>query len=197
MKGKYFLIGALSWLCMGAWAQSDFVKGADISSLTEQESRGVKFYDKNGQERECMSLLKDYQLNAVRLRVWVNPRGGWCGKDDVLKKALRAKALGMDVMLCFHYGDWWADPAGALIQTDEKRLGPAYPGGDITVEKQWCHTPLGAGGKRDEQRDALECEARTQWLGTERRERQHDHYRGHGSYLDTSEGICRLYPSWL
>ena len=111
MKGKTLLIGALIWACAGAWAQNDFVKGADISSLTEQEARGVKFHDKTGQERECMSLLKDYQLRAVRLRVWVNPRGGWCGQDDVLKKALRAKALGMDVMLCFHYGDWWADPA--------------------------------------------------------------------------------------
>ncbi|MBQ8736504.1 MAG: glycosyl hydrolase 53 family protein [Bacteroidaceae bacterium] len=89
----------------------DFVKGADISWLTEQESRGQKFFDTTGKERDCIDLLKDYQLNAVRLRVWVNPRGGWCGRDDVLKKALRAHDLGMDVMLCFHYGDWWADPA--------------------------------------------------------------------------------------
>lgn len=89
----------------------DFVKGADISWLTGQEARGEKFYDVTGKERECMDLLKDYQLNAIRLRVWVNPKDGWCGKEDVLKKALRAHNLGMDIMLCFHYGDWWADPA--------------------------------------------------------------------------------------
>ncbi len=101
----------LLMLTIVSQAQEDFVKGADISWLTQQESRGVTFHDTLGRQRECMELLKnDYQMSAVRLRVWVDPRGGWCGKDDVLTKALRAKALGMDVMLCFHYSDSWADP---------------------------------------------------------------------------------------
>lgn len=108
----------------------DFVKGADVSWLTGQEARGQKFYDTMGNERECMDLLKDYQLNAIRLRVWVNPRDGWCGKEDVLKKAMRAHGLGMDVMLCFHYGDSWADPAKqpipkAWMEMDYKEMKKA------------------------------------------------------------------------
>lgn len=35
---------------------------------------------------------------------------GTCDKEDLLKKALRAKDLGMAVMVNFHYSDSWADP---------------------------------------------------------------------------------------
>lgn len=66
-----------------------FAKGADVSWLTEMEKDGVKFYTKDGKEQECMSLLRDLGTNSIRLRVWVNPDGGWCGKDDVVAKALR------------------------------------------------------------------------------------------------------------
>ncbi len=81
--------------------------------LTEMESRGVKFYDKQGNERECMSLMADYGINAERMRVWVDPskHGNWCNKEDVLKKCLRAKSLGQEIMIDFHYSDWRADPA--------------------------------------------------------------------------------------
>ncbi|MCR4994015.1 MAG: arabinogalactan endo-1,4-beta-galactosidase [Bacteroidales bacterium] len=92
--------------------ENDFVKGADVGFLAGQERRGVKFHDRNGQERECLELLKnDYQMSAIRLRVWVNPRGGSCGKEEVLAMAKRVKALGMDLMIDFHYSDSWADPA--------------------------------------------------------------------------------------
>ena len=93
-------------------ADYDFVKGADVGFLTGQERRGVVFHDRNGRERECLELLKnDYQLSAIRMRVWVNPRGGDCDKFALLAMAKRVKALGMDLMVDFHYSDSWADPA--------------------------------------------------------------------------------------
>lgn len=90
-----------------------FYKGADISWVTEMESKGHKFYNAKGEERECTALMKEYGMNAVRLRVWVNPEkhNNWCNKEDMLVKALRAKELDMEVMVNFHYSDWWADPA--------------------------------------------------------------------------------------
>ena len=95
-----------------ATAKTDFVKGADVGFLQGQEQRGVKFHDRNGHERECLELLKnDYQLSAIRMRVWVNPRGGNCDKFALLAMAKRVKALGMDLMVDFHYSDSWADPA--------------------------------------------------------------------------------------
>lgn len=99
-------------LAQPATAQADFVKGADVGFLQGQERRGVKFHDRNGHERECLELLKnDYQLSAIRMRVWVNPRGGDCDKFALLAMAKRVKALGMDLMVDFHYSDSWADPA--------------------------------------------------------------------------------------
>lgn len=89
---------------------SGFAKGADVSWLTEMEQNGKKFYDANGKATECMALLRDLGTNSVRLRVWVNPDGGWNAKDDVLIKAWRAKNLGMRLMIDFHYSDSWADP---------------------------------------------------------------------------------------
>lgn len=87
-----------------------FAKGADISWLTQMEAAGRKFYNSAGVEQECMALLKSIGMNTVRLRVWVNPAGGWNNSADVLAKAARAKALGMRIMIDFHYSDSWADP---------------------------------------------------------------------------------------
>ena len=64
MEIKKIMIAALLLLCslsMMAQVESsrkDFVKGADVGFLAGQERRGVKFHDKNGNERECMELLK-------------------------------------------------------------------------------------------------------------------------------------------
>lgn len=90
----------------------DFVKGADVSWATQMESQGHVFKDLAGEKRECMALMKEYGLNAIRLRVWVDPRehGNWCNIEDLVVKAKRAHSLGMDIMVDFHYSDWWADP---------------------------------------------------------------------------------------
>lgn len=102
----------MALVSQSAFAQNDFVKGADVGFLTGQEKHGVKFHDRDGKERECLELLKnDYQMKAVRMRVWVNPRGGMNDKHELLAMAKRAKALGMDLMVDFHYSDSWADPA--------------------------------------------------------------------------------------
>ena len=90
--------------------RSFYAKGADVSWCTQMEADGMRFFNSAGRERECMELMKETGMNSIRLRVWVNPLDGWCGKDDVLDKALRAKALGMKLMIDFHYSDTWADP---------------------------------------------------------------------------------------
>jgi arabinogalactan endo-1,4-beta-galactosidase len=92
-----------------------FAKGADVSWLTEMEKDGVKFYNQNGKATECMKLLREEGTNSIRLRVWVNPEGGWCGKDDVIAKAWRAQQLGFRLMIDFHYSDTWADPGNQKV----------------------------------------------------------------------------------
>ena len=110
-----------------------FAKGADISWLTEMEKDGVKFYDTEGQETECTALMKQIGFDAIRLRVWVDPEGGWCGKEDVLVKAKRAQSLGMRIMIDFHYSDFFADPGrqtvpGAWSDYNEAQMEDAVAG---------------------------------------------------------------------
>ena len=115
MKRRLFLFLA-TLLTVPAFSQtvqcdkSDFWLGADISGTTELEARGVKLFNTQGEERENTALMKELGLNAVRLRVWVNPRGGFSSPEDVLVMAKRAKAHDMALMIDFHYSDWWADP---------------------------------------------------------------------------------------
>lgn len=101
-------------------AARHFALGADISGTTQMESRGTRFYNSKGEIRENTALMKELGLNAVRLRVWVNPRGGWSGAQDVLEMAKRAKYYNMDLMIDFHYSDWWADPGKQNIPAEWK-----------------------------------------------------------------------------
>lgn len=57
-----------------------------------------------------MALLKSLGMNTIRLRVWVNPTPAWNNTADVVNKAIRAKNLGLKIMIDFHYSDTWADP---------------------------------------------------------------------------------------
>lgn len=111
--------------------------GADISGTTADEARGVFSVDTLGYVTENTQLMKNYGLDAVRLRVWVNPKDGWSSKEDVLTMARRAKDLGMEVMIDFHYSDWWADPGKQNIPAAWEDLdleGMKKALGDHTVE---------------------------------------------------------------
>ncbi len=92
-------------------APGSYAKGADISWFTEQEADGVLFYNDDNQPEECISLLRSIGMNSVRLRVWVNHTTGWCNKEDVVQKAVRAAEQGMRLMIDFHYSDNFADPS--------------------------------------------------------------------------------------
>ncbi|MGI6233357.1 MAG: glycosyl hydrolase 53 family protein [Prevotella sp.] len=87
-----------------------FWLGADVSGATMNERKGYAIYNFQGKEQEEVSMMHDMGLNAVRLRIWVNPKDGWCSMEDQLVLAKRAKKLHMPVMMCFHYSDYWADP---------------------------------------------------------------------------------------
>ena len=99
-----------------------FWLGADISGTTDLEARGVQLRNSQGEPRECTALMRELGLNAIRLRVWVNPKDGLCSKDDVVRMAKRAKDWGMALMIDFHYSDWWADPGQQNIPEAWKKM---------------------------------------------------------------------------
>ena len=109
-----------------------FAKGADVSWLSEMENDGKTFKKKDGTQANCFEVLKDCGVNAIRLRVWVNPTGGWSGKDDVTALAERAAKAGMALMVDFHYSDFFADPG---TQTVPK----AWEGDKGDIDKMCAH----------------------------------------------------------
>ena len=94
-----------------------YVKGMDLSTLLELERLGAKYYD-NGNERDILDIMKDYDVDMIRLRIWNDPWSAehvsyGAGENDVettLEIAKRVSAKGMRVLLNFHYSDFWADP---------------------------------------------------------------------------------------
>ena len=92
-----------------------FAKGADTGWLPQMEATGYHFLDADGTQKDCLQLLKDRGINTIRLRVWVNPStdkiNGHCSKAETVAMAVRAKNMGMRIMIDFHYSDSWADPS--------------------------------------------------------------------------------------
>lgn len=91
-------------------ATPSFALGADISWASEMSASGRKFKKADGSEAALPEVLKEAGVNAVRLRVWVDPYKGWSGKADVLSMAKQVKAAGLALMVDFHYSDFFADP---------------------------------------------------------------------------------------
>lgn len=87
------------------------LRGADVGFLTEMEKNGNVFFNTTDQQ-DLFTILKERNINAIRLRVWVNPAAPnyYNGIKDVIAKAVRAKNAGMQVLIDFHYSDSWADP---------------------------------------------------------------------------------------
>ncbi|MGX7074709.1 glycosyl hydrolase 53 family protein [Globicatella sanguinis] len=100
----------------------DFIKGVDISTLIAQEKSGVKYYDLNGKEVDLIDYLAQNSVNYIRIRVWNNPYdsdgNGYGGGNNDLDKAIeigkRATEAGLNVLVDFHYSDFWADPGRQL-----------------------------------------------------------------------------------
>ena len=49
-------------------SEPEFWLGADIGWCTEYESKGYKFYTKDGKEMECTALMKELGLNAENVK---------------------------------------------------------------------------------------------------------------------------------
>ena len=96
----------------------DFICGMDASSVLVEENSGVKYYNFQGQEADVFETMAEAGVNCIRLRVWNNPydeegHGYGGGNNDVataIELGKRATEAGMQVMIDFHYSDFWADP---------------------------------------------------------------------------------------
>ena len=104
--------------------------GGDISMLTKYENAGVVYKDKNGNAVQPLPFFKEQGLNAMRVRLFVDPSQD---NDKAVCQDLEyVKALGkrikdqrMAFMLDFHYSDTWADPGKQWTPDAWKTLSDA------------------------------------------------------------------------
>jgi arabinogalactan endo-1,4-beta-galactosidase len=111
MKAGWILLFFCSFLFQPLDTTAQFANGADVGWLSQMEARGYVFKNSSGVKENCLDILKEKGINALRFRVWVNPSGGYCGKQDVAYMAHRADSMGFNVLIDFHLSDTWADPA--------------------------------------------------------------------------------------
>lgn len=111
----------------------NFIYGVDLGWVSQLESQGVYWIDKNGNRVDPIEALKEMGATAVRLRVFVNPPKeaywykyekevdgrlfggeecmlGFCDKESVLEMSKRVKSMDLGLMIDFHYSDHFADP---------------------------------------------------------------------------------------
>lgn len=120
------LMCQISWTAYADTTQTDndIVYGADIGWLSQMEANGIQYLNEEGNVDDALEILSEKGVTAVRLRVFVNPESdfewtkddgttcylGYCDTQGLLYSAQRADALGMKIMLVFHYSDHFADP---------------------------------------------------------------------------------------
>lgn len=124
----------------------NFAYGVDLGWLSQLEQQGYQWVDGDGRTVDGIEACKDLGANAVRLRLFVDPPKtafwrkrpdelvmlGLCDAGSVLAVARRVQALGMDLMLDFHYSDHFADPlfqdipAAWLDDADEELVRHVY-----------------------------------------------------------------------
>ena len=82
-----------------------FIKGMDLSTLLELDRCGAKYYD-HGKERDILDIMKDYDVDTIRLRLWNDPKSELgepygAGNNDLAETIAIGKKLPMTDLLYF------------------------------------------------------------------------------------------------
>ncbi|MBR0295977.1 MAG: glycosyl hydrolase 53 family protein [Paludibacteraceae bacterium] len=97
-----------------------FIKGGDLSMLSQVEKNSGVYKDLSGTAGDCFEICSRNGMNLARLRLYNDPGNsanypsklmhpGVQTESDVLALAKRAKAAGMEIELTFHYSDYWTN----------------------------------------------------------------------------------------
>lgn len=123
---KWIFVWVLFLQSAASWGQSNFVIGQDISYVNMMEDCGAVFRE-DGAVKDVYQIFSDNGTNLIRVRIWHNPtwmedikqpngvKAQYSNLEDVKKTITRAKAAGMEVMLGFHFSDFWSDPGRQIV----------------------------------------------------------------------------------
>ena len=103
-----------------------FYFGNDLSYVNQMEDCGADFKEW-GESKDVYQIYADHGNNLVRVRLWNNPqwqngleqpegvKSQYSNFEDVVETIQRSKNAGMQVLLDFHYSDFWADPGRQVV----------------------------------------------------------------------------------
>ncbi|PWG05868.1 glycoside hydrolase family 53 protein [Polaribacter aquimarinus] len=92
-----------------------FYAAVDISYYPTIQKKGLSFYNRNGTQRNLLQILKENDVNTIRLRLWHSPKDEHASFKEVQTFSKELKRLGFKVWLTVHYSDTWADPGNQVI----------------------------------------------------------------------------------
>lgn len=130
MKLKKIIFSALSAATFSSFAADIHYVGGDISLFPAYQASGSIYHDENGNKIELLPYLHELGMNAMRVRLFVNPVEYPGVKDPnacqdlpyILPLCQDIIDNGFDLMLDFHYSDTWADPGAQWIPESWKNL---------------------------------------------------------------------------
>lgn len=120
----------------GSDSEHPFIMGMDSSELLSVEAarqkNGLTFKDFDNNTADVLQVLKDNGITDIRIRVWNHPYatadksqpygGGNCDVDNAVALSRRCQAVGLGVIIDFHYSDFWADPGKYRVPEDWKDM---------------------------------------------------------------------------
>jgi arabinogalactan endo-1,4-beta-galactosidase len=107
---KYTLLLLLVTFTFLYPANTDFIKGADVSFIPQIEDNGG-IYRQNDTIADPLQIFKDHGINYIRLKIWHTPAVDYNNLAKILYMAERIKNMDLKFLLDFHYSDTWADPS--------------------------------------------------------------------------------------
>jgi arabinogalactan endo-1,4-beta-galactosidase len=97
--------------------------GADLSFANRMADCGAIYRNSDGKVKDVYTIFKAHGANLVRVRIWTDGnKTGYSNLGDVEKTIRAARALGMEVLLDFHYADSWADAGKQPIPQDWRNI---------------------------------------------------------------------------
>lgn len=123
IQKRLLTLTAALLLCLAVSAQKRLL-GGDLSLLPSYEQAGTVYKNYAGEAVSLLPFLHQEGWNAVRVRLFVNPdnapqkhkgEGACQDLSYILPLCQQIKQVGMQLMLDFHYSDYWADPGKQTI----------------------------------------------------------------------------------
>ncbi len=155
-------LSSLTVLTSQCWA--DVAKGADVSYLYQMvrpctlkgapnaNATAFQFYDTNAQQldpdqiKNCLLILKERNIDTIRLRMFVNPSptqanaDGFCCTNNMVYLAALAQSMGFRILIDFHFSDSLCRSTPSPTPTPSRTPSPT-PRPTPTPSLTPTHTP--------------------------------------------------------